>query len=427
MKRIVTLKEVEDFLIFLSIFLSSFVFFKAPFEGYFHYLIFILYLPFFIKRYGFPKPVFSLLSIPFLTSIICVFINDNTWFNFIKIFVGMLLSCSFYYYVLVHYKFDTVKLFRLYIKGCIIIAIIGFIQAISYKLNFTFGYNYKWLFNKWGISLGGMVGIRVNSILSEPAQFAIMLAPAVFISIHHLLTRSYIFIKRKWCIILLLATLLSASSTGYLGVFFSIIIIVINFRRFLDLLIVSIIGFFAVLLLYFNVEEFKSRIDTSRSIFITEELTIDDINSSSFVQYNNFQVASTNFKHHPIFGTGLGSYPLAYDKYSLTKAEDFLIKTGFEFNSQDANSLFLRVLAELGIVGVLFLIIIVFRCFVIRDDIGSDRISWLISGAVLVLILLYYLRQGNYFVNGFPFFMWLYYYNYINRREYLKSVANNDK
>jgi len=423
MTRTFSLKKIENFVIFLSIFLSSFVFFKTPFEGYFHYLIFILYLPFFINRYGFPKPVFSLLSIPFLTSVICVFLNDNTWFNFIKIFMGMLLSCSFYYYVLVHYEFDTVKLFRLYLKGCIIVAIIGFIQAISYKLNFTFGYNYNWLFNKWGISYGGIIGIRMNSILSEPSQFAIMISPSVFISIHHLLTRSYIFIKRKWCFVLLFAALLSASSTGYLGVLFSIIIIVINFRRFLDLLIVSVIGFFAAFLLYVNIGEFKSRVDASLKIYQEEELTLADINSSSFVQYNNFQVASTNFVNHPIFGTGLGSYPLAYEKYSLTKAEDFLIKKGFDFNAQDANSLFFRVMAELGLVGALFLIIIAFRCFVIRDDIGSDHVSWLISGAVLVLILLYYLRQGNYFVNGFPFFMWLYYYNYINRREYLKSIS----
>jgi hypothetical protein len=423
MTRIFTLKEIEDFVIFLSIFLSSFVFFKTPFEGYFHYLIFILYLPFFINRYGFPKPVFNLLSIPFLTSIICVFLNDNTWFNFIKIFVGMLLSCSFYYYVLVHYKFDTVKLFRLYLKGCIIVAIIGFIQAISYKLNFTFGYNYSWLFNKWGISYGGIIGIRMNSILSEPSQFATIISPAVFICIHHLLTRSYIFIKRKWCFVLLLAAVLSASSTGYLGVLFSIIIIVINFRRFLDLIVVSVIGFFAAFLLYVNIEEFRSRVDASLKIYQEEELTVNDINSSSFVQYNNLHVATTNFANHPFFGTGLGSYPLAYEKYSLTKAEDFLIKKGFEFNAQDANSLFFRVIAELGLLGALFLIIVVFRCFVIRDDIGSDHISWLISGAVLVLILLYYLRQGNYFVNGFPFFMWLYYYNYINRREYLKSIS----
>lgn len=423
MIRMFTLKEMEDFLIFLSIFLSSFVFFKFPFEGYFHYLIFILYLPFFIKRYGFPKPVFGLLAIPFFTSIICVFLKDNTWFNFIKIFVGMLLSCSFYYYVLVHYKFNTFKLFRLFLKGCIIVVIIGFIQAISYKLHFTFGYNYKWLFNKWGISYGGITGIRMNSIFSEPSQFAIMISPAVFISIHHLLTRSYIFIERKWCFVFLLAAVLSASSTGYLGVLFSIIIIVINFRRFLDLLIVSVIGFFAVFLLYINVGEFRSRVDASLKIYKDEELTLNDINSSSFVQYNNFHVATTNFVNHPIFGTGLGSYPLAYEKYSLTKAEDFLIKKGFDFNAQDANSTFFRVIAELGLVGALFLIIIAFRCFVIRDDVGSDHVSWLISGAVLVLILLYYLRQGNYFVNGFPFFLWLYYYNYINRREYLKSIS----
>lgn len=421
--RAITSKNIEDFLIFLSVFLSSFVFFKSPFEGYFHYLIFILYLPFFIKRYGFPAPVLQVLFIPFISSVIYILIKENTWFNFIKIFTGMLLSCSFYFYVMVHYKFDTLKLFRLYIKGCIIVAVIGIVQLISYKLGFTLGYNYKWLLNKWGIALGGIVGIRINSIFSEPSQFAIMISPAVFISIHHLLTGSYIFIKRKWCMVLLFASILSASSTGYLGVLFSIIIIVINFRRFFDLLIVSVIGFFAVLLLYFNVEEFKSRVDASLNIYQEKNLTINDINSSSFVQYNNFHVASTNFIEHPIFGTGFGSYPLAYEKYSLTKAEDFLIRNGFEFNAQDANSLFLRVMAELGLVGVLFLFIFTFKCFVIKVEVGSDKVSWLISGALLVLILLYYLRQGNYFLNGFPFFMWLYYYNSINRRAYLKSIS----
>lgn len=414
--------NIEDFLILLSIFLSSIVFFKSPFEGYFHYLIFVLYLPFFIKRYGYPTPVLQLLFIPFLSSLVCTLINENTWFNFIKIFVGMLMSCSFYYYVLVHYKFDTVKLFRLYIKGCIIVVVIGIVQVISYKIGFAPGYNYKWLLNKWGVVLGGVVGIRINSIFSEPSQFAIMISPAVFVSIHHLLTGSYIFLTRKWCMFLLFVAILSASSTGYLGMLFSIIIIVINFRRFFDLLIVSVIGFFAVLLLYFNVEEFKSRVDASLNIYQEEELTIDDINSSSFVQYNNFHVASTNFMEHPVFGTGFGSYPLAYEKYSLTKAEDFLIKNGFEFNAQDANSLFLRVMAELGLVGVLFLLIFTFKCFVVKDDVGSDHVSWLISGAVLVLILLYYLRQGNYFLNGFPFFMWLYYYTFINRRTYLNSL-----
>lgn len=421
MLKIITNKNTEEFLIFLSIFISSIVFFKSPFEGYFHYLIFILYLPFFVKRYGYPSIVLKLLLIPFIISVVYVFLKENTWFNFIKIYVGMLLSCSFYYYVFRHYKFDVVKLFRIFLKCLVIVACIGIVQAITYKLHITIGYDYGWLFNKWGLAPGGIVGIRINSIFAEPSQFAILLSPAAFISIHHILTKSYLFMARKWCYVILIAMFISASSTGYVGIFIAVLLILINYRRILDLIIVTSLGILIVMLLYYNVDEFKSRLDASINIYAKEELSLEDINSSSFVQYNNFHIATTNFMKNPLFGTGLGSYPLAYEKYSLTKAEDFLIKKGFEFNSQDANSLFLRVMAEMGLLGVLFLLLFVFKYFIIKDNTTNDNFSWLISSSILVLILLYFLRQGNYFLNGFPFFMWMYYYNYINRINYLNA------
>lgn len=421
MLKIITNKNTEEFLIFLSIFISSIVFFKSPFEGYFHYLIFILYLPFFVKRYGYPSIVLKLLLIPFIISVVYVFLKENTWFNFIKIYVGMLLSCSFYYYVFRHYKFDVVKLFRIFLKCLVIVACIGIVQAITYKLHITIGYDYGWLFNKWGLAPGGIVGIRINSIFAEPSQFATLLSPAAFISIHHILTKSYLFMARKWCYVILIAMFISASSTGYVGIFIAVLLILINYRRILDLIIVTSLGILIVMLLYYNVDEFKSRLDASINIYAKEELSLEDINSSSFVQYNNFHIATTNFMKNPLFGTGLGSYPLAYEKYSLTKAEDFLIKKGFEFNSQDANSLFLRVMAEMGLLGVLFLLLFVFKYFIIKDNTTNDNFSWLISSSILVLILLYFLRQGNYFLNGFPFFMWMYYYNYINRINYLNA------
>jgi len=414
----------EEILIFLSIFVSSFVFFKQPFEGYFHYLIFILLLPFFISRFGLPSIVLKLLFFPFIFGIIYVFIGYNLSFNFIKIAIGLLLSCSFYYYVFRYYDFNTFKLFSLFIKWSKVVGYIGLIQFISYIIGFKFGYNYTWIFNKWGVTPGGIIGIRINSIFSEPAQFSIILSPLIFLCIEHLISRRYIFISFKESLIMLFIFFLTSSSTGYLGIAIIIVIILINLRRFFDAILIFSLLYLVGIFIYDNVKDFQSRFNSFSNIIEGDKLTVEDINSSSFVLYNNFNVAISNFKEHPLTGTGFGSYPLAYEKYSLTKAEDFLIKKGFDFNSQDGNSLFIRTIVETGLIGVLFLIIIVFKCFVFKDikvKSTSNTTAWLISGAFLTLILLTYLRQGNYFLNGFPFFMWLYYYNSVNHKKMIND------
>ena len=412
--------KLEELLIFLTIFVSSYVFFKQPFEGYFHYIIFILFLPFFIVRFGIPVKVLKILFFPFIFGIVYVFIGYNLSFNFIKIAFGLLLSTSFYYYVLKYYDFNTYKLFVLFIKGSKIVGYVGLFQFVSYLIGFKLGYDYTWVFNKWGVVPGGIIGIRINSVFSEPAQFSIVMSPLIFICIEHLISRRYIFISFKEILIMLFVFILTSSSTGYLGISFIILIILINMRRFFDAILISSLVYISGIFIYDNVKDFQSRFNSFSNILEGNKLKLEDINSSSFVLYNNFNVAINSFIEHPIFGTGLGSYPLAYEKFSLTKAEDFLIKNGFDFNSQDGNSLFIRMIVETGIIGIFFLLLIVFKFFIIKDKIThstNNTISWLISGSVLTLILLTYFRQGNYFLNGFPFFMWLYYYNSVNHNK----------
>ena len=41
---------------------------------------------------------------------------------------------------------------------------------------------------------------------------------------------------------------------------------------------------------------------------------------------------------------------------------------------------------------------------------SQNETNWLMSNAILVVILVYLMRQGHYFINGFPFFLWMYYY-----------------
>lgn len=402
--------NMDDILIGLSIFVSCHVFFKVPFEGYFHYLIFILYLPFFIYRYGFQKLPFQFILLPAITSLINLFLGNCDVAGFLKIFIGMLLTITFYNYVFIHYNYDFKKLFRIYLRGIIICCYYGLFEAFSYNIGFTPGYSLNWIFNKWGYHLGGFVGIRINSFFSEPSQFALVLLPALFISMQHLIARTYTLLTYRESLLVCLLMILTTSSSGFIGIFLSFILIGINIGKGFNIFLTLCASFLVFIALYVYVPDFKSRFDSFNNLTVKKSFTIDDVNTSSFVLYNNFHVATENLKEHPFFGSGLGSYSLAYSKFSFTKADDFMIKKGFDFNSQDGNSLFIRTMAEMGLIGILFWIFFIPKCFIRKKLEDPNNINWLYSSAVLLFIFGYLVRQGNYFINGFPFFFLFYYF-----------------
>ena len=137
--------------IFLSLFASAFVFFQTPFEFYFHYIIFLALLPFFMLKYRFPKLVFQIMTIPLIVGIVNVLGENTDQFSFIKVFGGLLLTLLFYQYVMLYYEFNVKRLFKMYVKWCYWIALIGVVQQVSYLIGFKLGYDYSWLFNKWGV------------------------------------------------------------------------------------------------------------------------------------------------------------------------------------------------------------------------------------------------------------------------------------
>jgi len=420
-KEISTQERNVSFFIFLSIFLgSSILLFTQPFEGYFHYVIYLLLLPFFISRFGLPKTPFKILLIPLVVGVFQIMLGNNEPFLFVKIFGGMLLSVSVYHYVMEYYEFNIEKMFKIYLTWAYWAAVIALIQYISFKLNFKLGYDYGFLLNKGNVNVTD-TGIRLSSIFTEPSQLGIMMGPAAFVSLFNILRKKKYHYKIHQSIIVLIALYLSRSSTGYLGLFLAVLILGMNFGYILYVIVFFVLGYFAALGLYNTVDEFKLRVDNSTALWLYDDLAYENVNSSSFVLYNNAHIAWTNLKEHPIFGTGLGSHPVAYEKYSYTKS---LVKVkGIEFNKQDANSMFFRLMSETGLFGLVFVFVVVFKFFVGYNGDDDDN-HWIISGAVLVIILLYLLRQGNYFLNGFPFFVWLYYYTKLSSVKKISEKAD---
>lgn len=219
------------------------------------------------------------------------------------------------------------------------------------------------------------------------------------------MTRQTQFINKKQSLLIVLVYLLSFSSVAYFGVFVSLLLILINLGFVRNVLIFAPLIIGSYFYLYNNVEDFRGRVDGVSDLYEGKAKRGFDVNGSSFVQYNNFHVSLQNLIHNPLYGTGLGSHPIAYDKYSLGKK----FKVVDEFNKSDANSMFYRMMSETGLLGIGFIVFFIFKYFVLRRKEDDDGL-WLISSAMLVAILLQLLRQGNYTYNGFMFYMWLYYY-----------------
>jgi hypothetical protein len=273
------------------------------------------------------------------------------------------------------------------------------------------------LFNKWGFAPGGLFGIRVNSVFAEPTHLGAVLSAAFFVAVYNLLRKETYYLTRFQSLVIITVYLLSFSSLGQTGIFLTLIFLTLNFGviRYVVFLVPATIVLFNSL--YDNVLDFRSRFQGLADLFSGQQFKLGQTHGSSFILYNNYIVAFRNFRTNFVFGTGVGSHPVAFEKYSMSKN----IKVyGFSLNSSDANSMFLRLVSETGLFGVVIFLFIIFK-FYVRRNVNNETHHWIISNAILILLLLNLFRQGHYFLNGFPFFVMLYVFNYYSYKNSLEA------
>lgn len=397
------------FLVILSMFATAWVLSKEPVEIYSGYVVILTLLPVYMIRFGIPLRFWYFLIFFLFTGMLNIVIGNNSMDQFLKILIGVLMSYLFYYYVLARFEFNVELLFRAYMLGAVIVSAIGLFQFVSYMVGFKLGYDFRWtgFFNKWNISSGGTMGLRVNSIFSEPSSYAAILAPAMFVALNNLVSFKNYLVKRWQSILILVVYVLTFSSLGFIGIFIALLLLMINYGLGRFLFLFAPLLAIAFFVMYNYVEDFRYRWDSTVYLFETGQVDIGAQHGSAIVFYNNFVVATENLKTNFLFGTGLGSHPFAFEQYSITSNIEIF---GFALNSADANSMLLRIMSEIGLIGLIGAFIFIRRNFVRRDIVNTERTEWIISSAVLCVILLFMLRQGHYFLNGFPFFVWIYYY-----------------
>lgn len=406
--------------VFISLFSSGYIFFKSPFEFYFYYLMVFTLTPYLVFKIGVPKFYFKIFFIPLFVGIVHLLLDNNQTFTFLKIFGGLSVTLLFYYYLIHYFKFNILYLFEIYCSCCWILVLIAIVQIISFLINFEPGYNFAWILNKWGFVKGGIIGFRVNSILSEPTYLASCISPAVYISVRNLLFKeAFIFSKTKSLLVISIS-ILTTSTIGFLGILISLILCT-NTIRLRYIVIGAIISLSGFIITYNNIPDFKNRIDAAKGLLIDQEFNLENTNNSSFVLYNNLHIAIENMKRNPFFGTGLGSHETAFKKYTLTNT---VIQYNFDFNIKDGNSLFVRLCTETGLLGLFFVLIICFRGFIYKIDENRSELNIhkIISQSLFTIIILTLIRQGNYMLNGLPFIFLLYYFNWTKYKEKIISI-----
>jgi hypothetical protein len=352
-------------------------------------------------------------------AVINIFLNNNTIGMATKQIVILFIVYSFYHNVFKHNNYNHEKLFKIYLNLAFVISIIGIIQSFSYIINFKYGYDLSYFIPYWGPTYLKSGFVRMHSILTEPAQYGVAMMPAFFIGLYNIITLKNKFISLFKSVVLVFSMLLTFSLVAYIGVIFSTMLL--SFRKGINIkaFTIFLVVIFAIIHSYNNVPEIRMRINDTYNAFVYSDT--ESINLSSFAIYNNAIVAVRNISEHVIFGTGIGSHPVIFDRYSLFNYEGNLLFN--DVNKGEAASMFLRVMSETGMLGILIVVGFIIKCYVgFNRNTLTTKYS-LISQAVLSLFFIKLLRSGHYFNTGLPFFVLIYYYNYSNYKASFKGAS----
>jgi len=405
-----------NYLFISNVFTGGFILFSSPFEFCFGYIFIISFLIVYLFRWGrieINTTFIIILMVLTVSSFINVYLGNDTIFLLTKTVSGILITGIAYYLLIKINKYDINMLFNIYLRIAIIVSAIGIFQEFSFLIGFKYGYDYSYIIHKWNfvVATSQIPILRLNSVFMEPSHFAISLAPAFFVSLLTISKKVPSCLSRKvGSIIIIISYILTFSAVAWLVIFISLSIILLpyvkNFRNLILVLLIMLILFCAV---YKYSLEISMRVNDTVSL-ASGSIKAVDSHFSIYALLSNGFIAFKSFTDNPLFGHGLGSHPITYDKYIRLGASIGLWKDNYPVvNKQDAGSLFLRLISETGLFGI---IVVFYFLFKFRLRFSENNNMQIISNAIFILFIVQLLRQGNYFYNGLFFFVWVYYFAY---------------
>jgi len=385
--------------------------------------VLLLCIPF-LKGIYFNKAFLFLLGIIIIFSLYNVYIGKDTFVLLTKQIIGIFSTSLIFYLLMKVNKYDVKKMFKVYLNLAVLVGLIGLFQELSYLLGFKIGYDFSYIFPSWTLYLSETGFLQINSIMPEPAAFCYVMMPAFFVALTSFSKSNFKFLNKWKSLIIVSSVFFSFSLVGYIGIIFSLALLFYNYTKIRYLVIGTVLIVVIIFFAYTYIGDIKMRVDDSINV-LTGKISLYSANLSTFTLFSNALVAYESFKDNPVFGSGLGSHEISYNRY-IGKVVD-IGKVRMFLNVQDANSLFLRLLSETGLFGLLLIFYFIFKFHVLKKNDRSGYL-WLISNAILAMFVIRLLRSGHYFDGGFFFFFWIYYFaSKLNRSEKNKLEEDLNK
>ncbi len=245
--------------------------------------------------------------------------------------------------------------------------------------------------------------VRLHGLATEPSAYCVLTLPAYYWYAYLWQSKGK---HRKEVLWITLGVALSGSSTGYIAVVFGLLLLF--GKRVTRLMIATVLACGLGVGLYAISSDVRLRVNDTLGALANSD--VSGTNLSTFALLSNMFVTERVLAIHPILGNGLGSHILSNKAFIQdVPGVDLIEAAGWDSgaNVEDASSLTLRVLSELGLmgfVGVLWFIVH------FRSTGSGDRAA--ICGAILTVFLQKLLRGGGYSNPEQFFFIMVYMLNY---------------
>lgn len=361
-------------------------------------------LMFFLKRIRIVYSFAIAFAFIFIQSYIAVMLDTDTFVLFLQQFISICITAA-YWFTFINENNMTEYLY-LYKQLAIFTAFVSIFQYFMSLIGIAKLATMSWLITDQSRTPVG----RSAAFLNEPSYCALVLFPLVFIGIYQFLGhyKAALTIRLKvWELIVVFAGFLfTGSSTGFFGVIVAIIVIILEYGISYKQLLILLIAVICLGTVYSKVSFINKRLNDTISL-VDGKGNLGSVNLSTQSLIVNKNIAIDSFKATHGLGGGMGSHPISYDQFVGQYGPNIALQNNF-----DANSLMLRIISELGVVGILLLMALLYYYRFRRNNNPKVATYKIISRMCLCYICMRLFRFGHYFDCGLYMFIAMYYQCY---------------
>jgi hypothetical protein len=384
-KRKISIQEYLEFSSILVLFIQGIVTHRFVVDLKLFYFIILINSILLYSKHNAKLHKYLFLTLFFLVihAVITYSINLIPWVGWIKQILGISFIAIYYYNFFT--LFDIKRLFKIYLKLSIFFCILA---IVFFKLGL-------FLFDSG----------RLNGLMSEPSAFIYVNIPALF----------YFIKSKKWipALLLLVSFVLAQSSIGFIAIIVMFLFLIIR-KSTIKYIGLSLIPLLILISYVSSNDRFMDRYDSvieNLKVYQTNKVAVG-MNLSAFVLIKSSYITYQNFREHPL-GTGIGSFEHQHDIYieKLKMPKYMHTHKWYVLNKADANSLFLRGWAELGVFWLVFVFLICGLGFYANSIKYNNENKKCICISGFIYILIYLIRGAHYFPEEMYFFVFMFFFN----------------